>query len=544
MSFSSKNSVIISVQKFISPICHLLVIFSSLFSFLFSSKYVLAYGILEKKQRFLQFLRRYVRIVVCWIFSRQYKKVFAMKSFFQKLAKRRSPFFWLSTCFFSIFTLWLISQIFFVYLPQFSQAIMPRIPQINDNRNVILEVFWDGLQEDPYIQNRFQVGTAVYQLQPELLLVGFVSKREKLSPDVWRFHLDIIKKNEGILRDDTRFEVLHTSPNLLAIVGRFLSEERTDLLKEQMRHLAERNKEKMSLVFTQISESLSERLQNKQIGNRIMEDDKVRQIILDVLKVEIFTRIDSDKIWESIGDNPKTKVLKNLVKDNINWRGVFTKGLGEGIKGGFDGASGMFDPDYLPEGGVGSVMKMFSNLWDITVNPKKFAKRVLTSSLESAGEGALVVTLEELRRVVKENDETIAKHGSDILQKTAQEIQLSDKVSVGFRALANSNTLRDHIKNRYGNEAWKALQETFLQISQDDQVIKTIGEVSQEIQNLGRDWVEKFALNDKQNGPNPLLLMAVKEGVSQHAEPQIICYPGKGLLVAPKHIYQTKNANQ
>jgi hypothetical protein len=388
----------------------------------------------------------------------------------------------------------------------------------------------------------FRVGTPVYQFQPELALIGFVSAIEASDPKVYRFYVGIAKKHEiGVLRDDTHFEFLQTSSSFLAILGGFLSKGNGELLKKQMLQVAIKNQKKITGIFARLSEILGRELQNQQLATQILTNPVLRESIQQTLEQEIFSRIDWDGILQSVEKNENAAKITSLLGQHVQWDKVTKQAMETGADRALDEVSSYFiDPKYFSNMEGGRVIKLFAGILSFAANPEKSKQRALRGFEKGAWKGGWGATRHELKKVFKEHHREIMQHGSEVLQKTAKDIELMDKIVGGFQALTKNAQLLNYVKSRYGDHVANALVKTFSEASHDKTIVSNFEEISTEIQDLTAQWFEKFVLNENRTGPNPDLLMAVREGISRKPEPQIICFPGKGLRVPKHYVYQVR----
>lgn len=459
-----------------------------------------------------------------------------MGVFMQYLKMRRSRLFWTTTVFVALVSILIFGKFAFGYVPGFLSELLPRIPYINSNNEIIVEVFGEQLAQ----KEKFIEGTPVYQFQPELALVGYVGKVDKSHEQLWRFYLQILKKYEVlVLRDDSRFEFLHTSPSLLTILGRFFNREQNKDFKQQMLNVAKKNRAKLAGIFSRLSNILGQKINNQRLAIKILQDENLRTQISETVRREIIAKVDWDAIAHSIENNEHTGHIVEVLADNIHWKGVMT-GVAEGSTQGIvdEVASHFFDPKYLSDNKTGKAIKFFGGLFSLALNPEEALKRAARGARKGAWQGGWRVTRTEIKRVLNKHNAQIVEHGSEVLKKAAQEANLAENLLNGFQALASNKNLFAYIKNKYGEEVAIAVKTTFSEAAHDQKIVFVVDEIAEEIQSVTSQWLEKFLLNHKKTGPNPMLLMAVREGISQKPEPQILCFPGKGLRVDKHYVYQ------
>ncbi len=87
-----------------------------------------------------------------------------MKFFCKHLLKRRSILFWGTTAFGILLSAMVLGKLLFGILPTFFRELLPRLPYINNNTEIILEIPGEKLTA----QQWFRRGTPVYEFQPEL----------------------------------------------------------------------------------------------------------------------------------------------------------------------------------------------------------------------------------------------------------------------------------------------------------------------------------------------------------------------------------------
>ena len=460
-----------------------------------------------------------------------------MKIFFRRLKRRRSKLFWFNSIFVSILIIICFTKIIFGFVPLFWKRIQHRVPYINNNVKIIVEVPNDSLKNIQY----FKVGNPVYQINPELILIGFISKIvDNYNAKSRHFFLSVGKKYTlNVLRDDTQFEFFYTSPSFLAILGNFLDKQNGELLKKQLFSVATQNKKKITLIFKQIGKILGNEIGNQELAEQIVANPRLKESIMQTLKEEILAKINWDSIVANIEENNNSKAIVAIFKGNVAWNKVLNNALEGGTKGALDKTSSyLFDPNYFSDNHGGTIIKSFGSLLSFIMSPKESFEKAKTGFQTGAWKKGWPVAYEEIKQVFNRHDDQIMQHGSKVVKEVAKEMKIQKKLLAGFQSLANNKQLYNYIQSRYGPKVANALTKTFLMASKDKIILDNTQSIVDKIQDLVRQWVEKFVLNKNKTGPNPQLLMAVREGISKKPEPQIICIPGEGLRVSKNYLYK------
>ena len=96
----------------------------------------------------------------------------------------------------------------------------------------------------------------------------------------------------------------------------------------------------------------------------------------------------------------------------------------------------------------------------------------------------------------------------------------------------------NHLKNTYGDEGLARISGALREISSSLLFSNKVGEISCEMKNIARKSLSALLLDQKGEGPNPLLLSVIQEQLSGHSRAIVHIYPGEGEALKPGHLFQ------
>lgn len=434
-----------------------------------------------------------------------------------------------------------------VFIPPLLRQVGGSLPSWNTNLEIMLELEKPAVgqesqnmssQQDKLhreIQDNLHIGTPVYRLNPNLELVGFVAK---VSEHRDFYYLQIKKEYDVVvLREDTTFEFLGASPSLLAVLSRFVAQNQKQLLPE-ITALARENQQLVEKIGNQLHAMLASNVNNSALVAQLWEDKTLSQAMGRALKREILGKIPWNQVLENLERDDQTGQLVALYKNSIHWKGIFTGSMEASLDGAIDEMSSfLIDPKYVSSRRSGPFIKWMSSMFYAVTHPHDFLGTALRGARQAAGKKSWELTLYELKQVYRQHEDEILKHGSDLLKKSAVEMQLQDKTVNFVQSLREE--LGPYIQERYGKNAWDTLDKTLQEAKGHPQLRENIDCIGQKTLEFLKKWTEKFLLDDKKTGPNPLLLLAFREGITQKAETQLICFAGAGQRVEAKsHIFK------
>jgi len=370
-------------------------------------------------------------------------------------------------------------------------------------------------------------------------LIGFI-KQHTLVDNKVQFCLSIAKQyGPKILREDTQFEFLHASPSLPAILNRFLSQEMAQQFKTELMTLATQNQAKINAILLQMTQLLGEKLNDQALAQQIMQDQELKNAIYQAVKQEILSKISWNEVLARLEKNPQAQQMVTLLKDNIGWSNIAQKAMGGAADAALDQmASYWVDPKSIPENAGGTAIKLYLSLMGFFIDPAEVSRRAVRGVGPGAWSGAWPAAQKEIREVVEKHHETILEHGSKALKDVASEMDIAQTVWQGIKNLAQNKALLSYLQDRYGTEVAEAVRNVLTASAQNQVILGHLSTIVQDVQNLTTAWLTKFILDENQTGPNPMLLMAVREGISQKKEPQVVCYPGQSSRRVPeKYIF-------
>ncbi len=463
-----------------------------------------------------------------------------MRQFWNRILARKSPVFWSMVTFFVGITLFVIIQLGRNYLPWLAQEILPRIPNLNNNIEIRLEV---KNPTNVSVQSKletFKVGTSVYRFQPKLEVLGFV-KDIQIKSDHVLFLLSISAKyKDAILCDTTKFELLQSSPSMIMIFQRFFEGPNAQQFKQEMKRLAENNQSKISIIFLRLTQILGSKIKNEQQAKAILEDPQLKAMIYEQFREQITTKIDLQELWDKLEQNPHAKHTVEIFQKNIDWKKVKYRAIaGAGSQALEDASTAWLDPKMVFDDPNTAAKALFS-VMNFIIDPSTTTKRGTDALIPGATKAAVKATAKEAGKIAKENFPEILESGSEAAINVLTETQTPQKIWEGLLNLSKNKQIREYTQKRYGSKVTEAISQTFIEASNDPQIVTNFNTIVSDIQNITTGWLEKFLLDETHSGPNPLLLVAIREGISQKIESQIVCYPGEnGRRVSSENIFVT-----
>ena len=391
-------------------------------------------------------------------------------NFFFSIIYRKSKLYRLC----SIFSIVAIGFIIYKIILSIPQWHFP-VGMVNNINNQITVQLSYPLEDKTNYSSIFTVGTPVYNLENELILVGYIASIQK-NTKTTLFHIQILDQyKKSIFLEKTRFRFLHTSPTLWLALKKFMASEQMVSLKVNISDLLKDCGEKGSDIASTLQEILVKQGHVNKFVLQILQDPKVKELVAQSIQKNIVETTDWDALWEKIQDSQESQNISNMVETNINKNKILLAGL-KGI---------------------------------LTLSPIQGAKKEL---------------MNQSKDLLATNHSYLLEQIGTLSLKATKENEMPQKAFTTLKDIFQSKEIKEYITTKYGAEAYQTMCTVTENFKGNARIKSSWNDIQKDMQLILTKWLEALALNEDKTAPNPWLLLAMKSAMAAD-RPMVIVYP-------------------
>lgn len=266
----------------------------------------------------------------------------------------------------------------------------------------------------------------------------------------------------------------------------------TEDMHQDFQVLAGKQKYLLGNVLERIQDRLSRTMEVNKV-NEIYSDPFIRERLWKALEQNIISAIDWNIVTQNIKQHDGAKIITKMMGENIYKR----KFIWQGVKGIFG------------DGVMNNIAQ------------------------EALRQGSEILKVDETRKVLLEN-------GQDLALQAIEDSEIKKKSYDFLLAIKNDQELHKYVKEKYGNAVWDSILESLEDSAKNEK--DSIMAMKTSLEDFAKKWLEFIVLNEKKDGPNPIMLLAVKEAISGQ-KPMVMCIPGQGEKVTAGYEYELRIDN-
>lgn len=361
------------------------------------------------------------------------------------------------------------------------------VGMVNNINNQITVQLSYPLEDKTDYSKIFSIGTPVYNLENELILVGYIASIQKNSKNTL-FHIQILDDyKQSILLQKTRFRFLHTSPTLWLALKKFMASEQMVSLKIDISDLLKDCGEKGGDIASTFQDILVKQGHVNQLVLQILQDEKVKELVAQSIQKNIIETTDWDSLWNKIQESQESQNISDIVQSNINKNKIILAGL-----------KGM-----------------------LTFSPIQGAKQELMT---------------QSKELLSTNHSYLLKQIGTLSLKTTKENEMPQKAFTTLKDIFQNKEIKEYITTKYGADAYKMICTVTENFKGNARIKSSWNDIQKNMQLILTKWLEALVLNEDKTAPNPWLLLAMKSAMAAD-RPMIIVYPKKSDAVSAGYQY-------
>jgi len=321
----------------------------------------------------------------------------------------------------------------------------------------------------------FPIGTPLYCMDDELELVGYISSVRKQEGN-YLFHVQILKKDrERIFFQNTRFRFMHSSPMLWIALKKFFEGEQMIRLRSELEDVMEDCKEKGENILFVFKDIMLKQGKAENLVQQIVNDAYLKNVLFKVISKKCSESTDWQNVFQKIQKSQATYNVSLLAQQKIQKRKIFW----EGFKGIF-----------------------------------------LLSPLKKAQDEFL----KQGKEFILENDTYLLEQLGHISLEVSKESGVVGKSVKSMHDILGNSEVQQYVVAKYGNDTYTLLQDVALELKNSRRIKNSLQQMQMNIQEILTKWLEALVLNEEKAGPNPWLLLAMRQALAA-GRPMIIVYP-------------------
>jgi hypothetical protein len=381
------------------------------------------------------------------------------------------------------------------------ERLRARLPDpLNRNRHIV--VITDLRPAPP-------AGTPLVRMTPGLQLIGVVEGLEVgfavPAPGDQALRVSLFPEGAALLCDDGALSLRVSTPDLLEIVGAHLTEARRKDISARLRAFHAEHEAALASAGERAREIVAAEIGADEVGQRLREDPVIRDALSRAVEEEITRRIDWDRVGRRALDSEAAEVAGELASEagvvGPAWA-VLAEGYAARWRGILFGAPAR-DPEDDFEGWW-RPLNVFVPRW---ADGRRAA-------LDKAGV--------RIADRFPDYQEDLARTGRDLAVDLARDQALEEKGLGAARAVAKDPALRAHVLERHGPDALARLERTGAALAADPELARRVRKTLDAGLELLAAFLRELLLDERGEGPNPLVVAAVRARLLGKDEPVLV----------------------
>lgn len=441
------------------------------------------------------------------------------------------------------------------------QSLAPRSP-LGIAMRVPFDVCVDHLNENQRNQLVKDPHQVMAQLiNPKLALVGIgeslVDLKTSQCQTIFRVGL-LPQYAKQIARQGTQVAIALEAPSLTLLSEDLFHSERGKKLQKKIENSRVELTQRATALLPKLQERLTKTL-DPDLASKLLNDSVVLDILKGAVVLELYERVNWEKIGDTIIQSPAQKELVRIAFQDV--------GIKEVIKQAFYGgyrelkqvsarrwtlSSLMCLMDRGPSIAAGNLVYVKSgsltlaamaaqktrSFWNQDQDTCQELNHILNGALsKAAGDGVLNVAKQTFETIKKHPDETYTQ-AQKLLAESYEAAQGSMRLKTLWISIAGNQTLKDHILSHYGAPVWDQILNSTKELSHDPEVENLFIEASGKLKDVAQSALTALLLDPAGSGPNPLLLAVIQEQLSGKHRPIVrVTALGEGLATPEGYIF-------